>query len=175
MNNLYVFPVLLVPIHDCLKRLWNAVKHRHIQTLSTPHARLPVAVTRLASCRLVSNYALCCPTCPTIVFSFSKYSFAVTPDVYLESPPNIQFVETSSRQIIHREPPSSSSSSPSSSFIASRTRPHFIDCEHTSMYPYTIHIHACMANISVDRARAWTEENGRVVEGNMGGSHNIKI
>lgn len=47
------------------------------------------------------------------------------------------------------------------------------------MYPYTIHTHACTANISVDRARAWTEENGRgrgvVAESNMGGLHSIKI
>jgi len=45
------------------------------------------------------------------------------------------------------------------------------------MYPYTIHIHACTANISVDRARAWTEENGRgvVAESNMGRLHSIKI
>jgi len=41
------------------------------------------------------------------------------------------------------------------------------------MYLYTIHIHAYAANISVDRARTWTEENGKgvvVAESNMGGS-----
>jgi len=99
MNNFYVFPVLLVSIHDCLKRLWNAVEHRHIQTLSTPHARLPVGHP---PCFLSSCIELCPLLRPPIVFSFSKYSFAVPPDVYLESPPNIQLVETSSRQITRR-------------------------------------------------------------------------
>ena len=64
------------------------------------HTPIHLSVTtHLASCRLVSNYVHCCPT---IVFSFSKYSFAVPPDVYLESPPNTQLVETSSRQITPR-------------------------------------------------------------------------
>ena len=99
MNNFYVVSVLLVPIHDCLKRLWIAVEHRHIQTLSTPHTHSPVGHP---PCFLSFCIELCPLLRPTIVFSFSKYSFAVPPDVYLESPPNIQPVETSSRQITRR-------------------------------------------------------------------------
>jgi hypothetical protein len=71
-----------------------------LQTLSTPHAYSPPYRSH-PLCFLSSCIELC-PCCPTIVFSFSKYSFAVPSDVYFESLPNIQLVETSSRQITLR-------------------------------------------------------------------------
>ena len=35
MNNSYVLPVLLALVHDRLKRLWNVVEHRHVQTFTS--------------------------------------------------------------------------------------------------------------------------------------------
>lgn len=123
---------------------------------------------------------------PLSYFSFSKYSFAVPLDVYLEYPPNIQLVETSPHdKFTHRELPFIISSSSSyhhrhrHSFIASRTRLYITSIASTLQCICTqfICIHA-------PRTLGWTEQ-GRgskrtargvvLVEGNMGGSHSIKI
>ena len=188
MNNFYVFPVLLVSIHDCLKRLWKAVEHREIyRALSAPHAHSPVGHARTHThshlcflCRLVSNYVHCCAS-PTIVFFvFEVFLRCTTRCLFGIPTQHSARRDVPSRRIytpriaLHHIIIIIISSS-SSSFVHSFQNPalHYIDCEYTSMYLYTIHMHSCAENIRVDRARARIEANGK--RGCTGGGQHGRV
>ena len=60
MSNSYVLPVILALVHDRLKRLWNVVEHRHVQTFTSYILTHPYTLSSsLTSRHLVSDYVCC--------------------------------------------------------------------------------------------------------------------
>jgi len=84
MNNSYVLSVLLALVHDRLKRLWNVVEHRHVQTFTS---YVHTTHTRYRHCLLlVILYQIMFAVTTIIVFSSSKYFFAVPYPMFILNP-----------------------------------------------------------------------------------------